>query len=95
MGTGSLPSIATVETVIRRLSFALSESRRDSIYQSILAASQIDAEYAGMLGLAGLIALFGLLQNSEAVIIGAMLISSKPLSAAESHPDIDVVGHNR
>jgi uncharacterized hydrophobic protein (TIGR00271 family) len=34
-------------------------------------------EYASLLLLAGLIALFGLLENSAAVIIGAMLISPR------------------
>ncbi len=74
MGTRSTPSIDRA-AIIRRISFALPESRRGPIYQSILAAGQMDPEYVGMLGLAALIALFGLLQNSEAVIIGAMLIS--------------------
>lgn len=75
MGMRSTPPIAAVETFVRRLSFALPEPKRKYLYQSTLAASHIDGEYVGMLGLAGLIALFGLLQNSEAVIIGAMLIS--------------------
>ena len=60
---------------MRSISFALPESKRDSVYHSVLATSRMDSEYLGMLVLAGLIALFGLLQNSEAVIIGAMLIS--------------------
>jgi uncharacterized hydrophobic protein (TIGR00271 family) len=48
---------------------------RDALYRSVLASSQMDPGYLAMLALAGLLALFGLLQNSVAVIIGAMLIS--------------------
>jgi uncharacterized hydrophobic protein (TIGR00271 family) len=48
---------------------------RDVLYRTILASSHMDPGYLTMLALAGLIALFGLLQNSVAVIIGAMLIS--------------------
>lgn len=48
---------------------------RNVLYRSILASSHMDPRYLTMLALAGLIALFGLLQNSVAVIIGAMLIS--------------------
>jgi uncharacterized membrane protein len=48
---------------------------RDALYRSILASSHMGPGYLAMLALAGLLALFGLLQNSVAVIIGAMLIS--------------------
>ena len=75
MATLSTPSAGMAGRIVRRVSFTLPESKRHSIYQSILGAGQMDPEYVGMLALAGLIALFGLLQNSEAVIIGAMLIS--------------------
>ena len=75
MGLGSIPSIGAAEALVRRISFVLPQPKRDSTYQSILAASRMESEYVSMLALAGLIALFGLLQNSEAVIIGAMLIS--------------------
>ena len=75
MGARSILSSRVPQAVIRRISFVLPEPKRNSIYDSILESSVMDAEYVGMLGLAGLIALFGLLQNSEAVIIGAMLIS--------------------
>ncbi|MFB3923060.1 MAG: TIGR00341 family protein [Terriglobia bacterium] len=57
------------------LHFQLSSESRTKLYDSILRQSHPDPEYWAMLGLAGLIALFGLLQNSTAVIIGAMLIS--------------------
>ena len=53
----------------------LSARKRDELYESILESSLLKTEYLAMLALAGLIALFGLLQNSVAVIIGAMLIS--------------------
>ena len=75
MDTGAIPTTQTARAVIRKFSFALSEPKRNAVYQSVLATSQMDSEYLGMLVLAGLIALFGLLQNSEAVIIGAMLLS--------------------
>ena len=55
--------------------FRVSIDKRESIYQSILKSSEPNPEYFMLLGLAALIALFGLLQNSVAVIIGAMLIS--------------------
>lgn len=45
------------------------------MYAGILRTSHIDPEYLALLGLSALIALLGLLQNSAAVIIGAMLIS--------------------
>jgi uncharacterized hydrophobic protein (TIGR00271 family) len=49
--------------------------KRQGIYDSIQSGNRADFEYAALVGLAALIALFGLLQNSAAVIIGAMLIS--------------------
>jgi uncharacterized hydrophobic protein (TIGR00271 family) len=57
------------------IAFTLSAEQKDSVYHSILQAGGMDPEYLSMLGLSALIALFGLLQNSAAVIIGAMLIS--------------------
>ncbi|HXE90247.1 MAG TPA: DUF389 domain-containing protein [Terriglobales bacterium] len=47
----------------------------EEIYRDIYEGRQFDAVYAGMLVLSCLIALLGLLVNSPAVIIGAMLIS--------------------
>jgi uncharacterized hydrophobic protein (TIGR00271 family) len=55
--------------------FKLPLAERDKLYNSVLEESYLDPEYLTMLGLSSLIALFGLLQNSAAVIIGAMLIS--------------------
>lgn len=52
-----------------------SDEQRDQIYKASLASGQIDTEYAALLILSALVALFGLLENSAAVIIGAMLIS--------------------
>ncbi|MBZ5516389.1 MAG: TIGR00341 family protein [Acidobacteriia bacterium] len=63
------------DAVYRHEEFHLPASERDKLYQRILESSLIDPEYLTMLLLAGLLALFGLLQNSVAVIIGAMLIS--------------------
>ena len=60
---------------MKNLKMELTESAREKIYQSVLDSSHLDLEYVAMLAFAGLIALFGLLQNSVAVIIGAMLIS--------------------
>ena len=61
--------------LFRRTALRASAEQRNAIYESVLGSSQIDIEYAALLTLAGLIALFGLLENSAAVIIGAMLIS--------------------
>ncbi len=70
--------------LFRRVELRASPEQKDAIYRSILGSSQVDVEYAALLILAGLIALFGLLENSAAVIIGAMLISPlmNPILAA-------------
>ena len=70
--------------LFRRVELRASPEQKDALYRSILGSSHIDAEYAALLTLAGLIALFGLLENSAAVIIGAMLISPlmNPILAA-------------
>jgi uncharacterized hydrophobic protein (TIGR00271 family) len=60
---------------VKQLEMQLAEPAREELYRSILESSHLDLEYVAMLGFSGLIALFGLLQNSVAVIIGAMLIS--------------------
>jgi len=64
--------------------FGLSDEHRQKLYDTVLEESHPDPEYMAMLALSGLIALFGLLQNSTAVIIGAMLISPlmNPILAA-------------
>jgi uncharacterized hydrophobic protein (TIGR00271 family) len=61
--------------LFQRNKLRVSTEQQGAIYESILESSQIDVEYVALLALAGLIALFGLLENSAAVIIGAMLIS--------------------
>lgn len=66
---------AQSQKLFRRVKLRVSDSQRNAIYESVLGSSQIDIEYVALLALAGLIALFGLLENSAAVIIGAMLIS--------------------
>ena len=63
------------EGVYHHEEIKLPTKERDTLYQSVLESSLLDPEYLTMLGLSGLLALFGLLQNSVAVIIGAMLIS--------------------
>ena len=70
--------------LFRRVELHASPEQRDAIYLSILDSSHIDIEYAALLTVAGLIALLGLLENSAAVIIGAMLISPlmNPILAA-------------
>jgi uncharacterized hydrophobic protein (TIGR00271 family) len=69
---------------LTHLGIELGDSSRERLYQSILESNHLNVEYAAMLAFAGLIALFGLLQNSVAVIIGAMLISPlmNPILAA-------------
>ena len=61
--------------LFRRTKLRAAAEQLSTIYESVLESSQIDIEYVALLSLAGLIALFGLLENSAAVIIGAMLIS--------------------
>ena len=61
--------------LFRRVEVQAPSEQRLAIYQSMLDSSHMDVEYSSLLLLAGLIALFGLLENSAAVIIGAMLIS--------------------
>jgi uncharacterized hydrophobic protein (TIGR00271 family) len=69
---------------VKRVKVELTASAREALYGSVLASSHLDVEYLAMLAFSGLIALFGLLQNSVAVIIGAMLISPlmNPILAA-------------
>jgi len=62
-------------TIFRNIGVHATPEQRGSIYSAILDSSHMDVEYVALLVLAGLIALFGLLENSAAVIIGAMLIS--------------------
>lgn len=61
--------------VFRLIHLRVPAQKRDSIYDSIKAGTHANLEYQALVALAALIALFGLLQNSAAVIIGAMLIS--------------------
>jgi uncharacterized hydrophobic protein (TIGR00271 family) len=63
------------QSIFRNVELRIPAEQRVTIYQSMLDSSHMDIEYASLLLLAGLIALFGLLENSAAVIIGAMLIS--------------------
>ena len=67
--------VKSVDTIYHHERLHLSSAEREKLYRSVLESSLLDPEYLTMLALSGLIALFGLLQNSVAVIIGAMLIS--------------------
>ena len=58
----------------------LSMEERVEVYKSIRRGARPDADYFVMIGLAAAIAAFGLLLNSPAVIIGAMLVA--PLMSA-------------
>lgn len=58
----------------------LSQEERVDVYRSIRRAARPDADYFVMIGLSSGIASLGLLLNSPAVIIGAMLVA--PLMAA-------------
>ena len=60
---------------MKQLEGRLTASAREELYKLVLDSSHLDLEYVAILAFAGLIALFGLLQNSVAVIIGAMLVS--------------------
>jgi uncharacterized hydrophobic protein (TIGR00271 family) len=75
MGKEIEPTADPRETFYQHAELKLPVEERDALYRSVLASSHMDLGYVTMLTLAGLIALFGLLQNSVAVIIGAMLIS--------------------
>ena len=66
---------AAHRSFFRRVELRIPAEQRLTIYQSMLASSHMDVEYSSLLLVGGLIALFGLLENSAAVIIGAMLIS--------------------
>ncbi|HUU15235.1 MAG TPA: TIGR00341 family protein [Terriglobia bacterium] len=61
--------------IYRHEDFRLPADHRDALYRTVLEQSHLDPEYIIMLALSALLALLGLLQNSVAVIIGAMLIS--------------------
>ncbi len=54
----------------------LSDTERREIGVSVIGRSKLSASYLGMNGLATIVASYGLMQNSPAVIIGAMLIAS-------------------
>ena len=69
------PSVEQGDSFYHHEEFRLGARDREKLYRRILESSLIDPEFLTMLLLSGLLALFGLLQNSVAVIIGAMLIS--------------------
>lgn len=69
-------ALGRASAALPRLSF----DERVEVYKSIRRAARPDADYFVMIGLAAGIAALGLLLNSPAVIIGAMLVA--PLMAA-------------
>jgi uncharacterized hydrophobic protein (TIGR00271 family) len=73
--TGSKIELPRIFSAIRRIHLRVPAQQRQNIYDSVKAGSGADMEYGALVALAALIALLGLLQNSAAVIIGAMLIS--------------------
>ena len=75
MGEKIQPPAEPFEAFYQHEALKLSVEERDALYRSVLASSQMNPAYLTMLALAALIALFGLLQNNVAVIIGGMLIS--------------------
>ena len=75
MATEHQPSSKDEEKLFQRVELSASAEQRAAVYDSVLNSSHVGIEYVALLILAGLIALFGLLENSAAVIIGAMLIS--------------------
>jgi uncharacterized hydrophobic protein (TIGR00271 family) len=68
-------SVEHNDSIFHHEALHLHAQERQKLYHHILECSLIDPEFLTMLLLSGLLALFGLLQNSVAVIIGAMLIS--------------------
>jgi len=73
--TGPKAELPRSFAALRRIHLRIAPEQRQRIYDSLKSGSRADLEYAALVALAALIALFGLLQNSAAVIIGAMLIS--------------------
>ncbi|HVB85931.1 MAG TPA: TIGR00341 family protein [Candidatus Dormibacteraeota bacterium] len=73
--TGPKIELLGILVALRRIHLGVSPEQRQNIYNSLQSGSRGSLEYASLVALAALIALFGLLQNSAAVIIGAMLIS--------------------
>jgi uncharacterized hydrophobic protein (TIGR00271 family) len=77
----SAPSGSTARAMLRAWNFvyraipSTEESRRASIYSDIRRKSRADADYYVMLSLSVLIASFGLLLDSAAVVIGAMIVA--------------------
>lgn len=84
MGEDVRPPAEGEQAIYQHEDFRLTAERRDALYRTVLEESRLDPEYLAMLALSALIALLGLLQNSAAVIIGAMLISPlmNPILAA-------------
>jgi hypothetical protein len=88
MAENTTPPVDSSEGVYHHEEFKLPAKERDALYRSVLESSLLDPEYLTMLVLSGLLALFGLLQNNVAVIIGAMLISPFARGRQElSRPD--------
>src|SRR5271167_2508600 len=61
--------------IISRFSPQLTEAKRAAIRESVTSGAALNGSYLAMNVAAALIAGFGLLENSPAVIIGAMLVA--------------------
>src|SRR3974390_2010050 len=61
--------------VVRRFEFRAEEAQRSAAREAITSGAVITTSYLAMNAAATLLAGFGLLQNSPAVIIGAMLVA--------------------
>lgn len=60
---------------VARILPALDSRERINVYKDLRRGARPDIDYFIMMGLSAIIATFGLLQNSSAVIIGAMLVA--------------------
>src|SRR6516162_8909998 len=64
-----------VKSVLSGFSFRRNEAQRSATRESVASGSVLTGPYLAMNAAATLLAGFGLLQNSPAVIIGAMLVA--------------------
>src|SRR6516164_6533258 len=63
------------ESAVRRFEFRAEEAQRSAAREAVTSGAAITTSYLAMNAAATLLSGFGLLQNSPAVIIGAMLVA--------------------
>jgi uncharacterized hydrophobic protein (TIGR00341 family) len=63
------------EETARQAAEARARVSRDELYQDVSESAALDATYLVMVGLSALVAALGLINNSTAVVIGAMMIA--------------------